>query len=185
MKRRRKKIKSLLSKVNKVNITIDMWTSCQDSSYMVVTCHFINATWSLNRSVLNFCSFPPPHTGHAISQTLLKYFRDSGIENKVYSVTVDNVTNNDLAIKNLREVFNKRKLLPLDGKLFHGRCCAHVTNLMVQYGLFKIKPIVDCVRDDIKYLVASELRLLKFTEHATNLQLSKKKTVFGCVYPLE
>jgi hypothetical protein len=171
----KKKIKSLLSKVNKVNITTDMWTSCQDSSYMVVTCHFIDATWVLNRRVLNFCSFPPPHTGHAISQALLKCFRDWGIENKVCSVTVDNATNNDLAIKNLREVFNKRKLLVVEGKLFHVRCCAHVTNLLVQYGLSEIKTIVDCVRDGIKYLVASESRLLKFSEHATNLQLSKKK----------
>jgi hypothetical protein len=65
---------------------------------MVVTCHFIDATWGLNRRVLNFCSFPPPHTGHAISQALLKCFRDWGIENKVCSVTVDNATNNDLAI---------------------------------------------------------------------------------------
>jgi hypothetical protein len=142
---------------------------------MAVTCHFIDATWSLNMRVLNFCSLPPPHTGHAISQTLLKCFRDWGIENNVCSVTVNNATNNDLAIKNLREVFNKRKLLPVDGKLFPVRCCAHVTNLMVQYGLSEIKLIVDCVKNGIKYLVASESRLLKFIEHATNLQLSKKK----------
>jgi hypothetical protein len=142
---------------------------------MVVTCHFIDATWGLNRRVLNFCSFPPPHTGHAISQALLKCFGDWGIENKVCSVTVDHASNNDLAIKNLREVFNKIKLLIVEGKLFHVRCCAHVTNLLVQYGLSEIKPIVDCVRDGIKYLVASESRLLKFSEYATNLKLFKKK----------
>jgi hypothetical protein len=133
MKRRKKKMKSLLSKVNKVNITTDMWTSRQNSSYMVVTCHFIDATWSLNRRILNFCNLPPPHTGHAISKTLFKCFRDWGIDNNVCSVTVNNASNNDLAIKLLIDVFNKRKLLVVEGKLFHVRCCAHVTNLLVQY----------------------------------------------------
>ncbi|XP_059461777.1 zinc finger BED domain-containing protein RICESLEEPER 2-like [Corylus avellana] len=90
-------------------------------------------------------------------------------------VTVDNASVNDLAIKRLRDVFNKRKLLVVGGRLFHVRCCAHVTNLLVKDGLTEIKPIVDCVRDGIKYLVASESRLLKFAEHASNLQLSKKK----------
>ena len=98
-----------------------------------------------------------------------------GIENKICSITIDNAKANDLAMRQLQDVFNKMKLLVVGGKLFHVRYCAHVTNLLVQDGLTEIKPIVDCVRDDIKYLVASKSRLLKFAEHVTNLQLSKKK----------
>ncbi|XP_059436825.1 zinc finger BED domain-containing protein RICESLEEPER 2-like [Corylus avellana] len=94
---------------------------------------------------------------------------------RVSNAEEDNASANDLAMRQLRDVFNKRKLLVVGEMLFHVRCCAHVTNLLVKDGLTEIKPIVDCVRDGIKYLVASELRLLKFAEHATNLQLSKKK----------
>ncbi|GLT55521.1 hypothetical protein SLA2020_286360 [Shorea laevis] len=46
---------------------------------------------------------------------------------------------------------------------------------MVQDGLGQIEPIVTSIRKGIKYIVASEGRLLKFSEHAKNLQLSSKK----------
>ncbi|XP_059446001.1 zinc finger BED domain-containing protein RICESLEEPER 2-like [Corylus avellana] len=171
----KKKLKTLLSKVHKVNITTDMWTSCQKVSYMVVTCHYIDEDWRLNRRVLNFCNIPPPHSGHTIAEALHKSFRDWGIENKICSITVDNANANDVAMRHIRDVFNLGKLLVIGGKLFHVRCVAHVTNLMVQDGLAEIGDIVDCVRDGIKYLVASEGRLVKFASHAKNLQLSKKK----------
>jgi len=68
-----------------------------------------------------------------------------------------------------------RKSLVIGGKLFHMHFCAHITNLMVQDGLGEIGEIVDYVRDEIKFLVASERRLMQFSEIAKNLQLSSKK----------
>jgi hypothetical protein len=171
----KKKLKALLNRVPKVNITTDMWTSCQKISYMVVTCHFIDSDWRLNRRVLNFCNIPPPHFGLLIADALHKCFRDWGIESKICSITVDNAKENDVALRHLRDVFNMRKSLVVGGKLFHVRCCAHITNLMVQDSLGEIGDIVDCVRDGIKFLVASEGRLKQFTEIAKNLHLSSKK----------
>jgi hypothetical protein len=123
-----------------------MWTSCQKVSYMVVTCHFIDSKWHLNRCVLNFCNIPPPHTRLIIADALHKCFRDWGIENKISSITVDNAKANDSTMRLLKDVFNMRKSLVVEGKLFHVRCCAHVTNLMVQDGLGEIGEIVDSIR---------------------------------------
>jgi hypothetical protein len=46
---------------------------------------------------------------------------------------------------------------------------------LVQDGLGEIYSIVDCVWNGIKYLVASEERLVKFSEIAKQLQLTSKK----------
>jgi hypothetical protein len=154
-----------------------MWTSCQKLSYMVVICHFIDSNWRLNRRVLNFCNVPPPHIGFLIVDALQKCFQEWGIENKIASITVDNAKANDTTIKALRNVFNIRKSLLIDGKLFHVRYCAHITNLLVQDGLSEIFEIVDCVRDGIKYLVASESRLIKFSEISKQLQLASKELI--------
>jgi hypothetical protein len=84
------------------------------------------------------------------------------LKKKIYSITVDNAEENDVALSQLKPWF------PM-------RCCAHIINLMVQDGLGEIEEIVDCVRDGIKYLVASEGRLMQFSKIAKNLQLSSKK----------
>ncbi|XP_042974692.1 zinc finger BED domain-containing protein RICESLEEPER 2-like [Carya illinoinensis] len=146
------KLRALLKHVNKVHITNDMWTSCQKLSYMVVTCHFIDSDWHLQRRVLNFCNMPPPHTGLLIADALEKCFQSWGIENKISSITVDNASSNDVAIRILKNDFRLKKTLSVSGQLFHVRCYAHITNLLVQYGVGEIRDIVDCVRDAIKYL---------------------------------
>ncbi|XP_059461854.1 zinc finger BED domain-containing protein RICESLEEPER 2-like [Corylus avellana] len=165
----KRKLRNLLRGFLKVNIITDMWTSCQRLYYMVVTCHFIDYDWRLNRRVLNFCNVPPPDTGFLIADALQKSFQEWEIENKISSITVDNAKANDTSIRVLKDVFNRRKALLIGGKLFHVRCCAHITNLLVQDGLDEISLIVDCVRDGIKCLVASESRLIKFSEIAIGL----------------
>jgi hypothetical protein len=51
------------------------------------------------------------------------------------------------------------------------RCCAHVTNLLVQAGLSTIGDIVDFVHQSIKYIVASKTRLKAFSEITKRLKL--------------
>ena len=53
----------------------------------------------------------------------------------MFTIFVDNASNNDSTIKIPSETFAKVKKLPCGGKLFHIRCCAHIMNLMVQDGL--------------------------------------------------
>jgi len=148
-----------------------MWTSRQQISYMVVTCHFIDSDWRLNRRVLNFCNVPSPHNGFLIAYALQKCFQDWGIDNKICSITVDNAKSNDTSIRVLRDVFNMRKTLLVGEKFMFD----DITNLLVQDSLSEISTIVDRVRNEIKYLVASEGRSMKFSEIAKQFQLTSNK----------
>jgi hypothetical protein len=66
----KRKLKALLCGLDKVNITTDIWTSAQRVSYMVVTCHFIDFNWVLQKRVLSFCNIPSSHSGVVIASTL-------------------------------------------------------------------------------------------------------------------
>jgi hypothetical protein len=173
----KKKIKAMLGGVEKVNITTDMWTSSQRVSYMVVTCHYVDSDWFLQKRILNFFNVPPPHSGVVIADALRKCFIEWGIEDKVLTITVDNARANDSAIRIIKDDFELRNELAVGGRLFHVRCCAHVTNLLVQAGLSEIGDIVDSVRQGIKYVVASEGRLKEFSGIAQRLHLPSKKLV--------
>ncbi|GKA68688.1 zinc finger BED domain-containing protein RICESLEEPER 2-like protein [Tanacetum coccineum] len=91
------------------------------------------------------------------------------IENKVFTISVDNASNNDKAIKNLRETLSKMKKLPCGGKLFHVRCCAHILNL-----------IIENVHDSVKFINQNEARLMSFGEIVQQLQLPHRKLVLEC-----
>ena len=147
---------------------------------MVITALFVDDNWQLQKRVLNFCNVPHLHTCVIIADALHKCLVEWGIENKVATVTVDNASYNDVALRVLKENFAIKKKLPLGRKLFYVRCCAHILNIMVQYGLSEIGDIVDGVREGVKYLVASEARLLQFNEIVKQLQLPSKKLILDC-----
>nr|GEV75339.1 hypothetical protein [Tanacetum cinerariifolium] len=120
----KKKLKNLLADVKRISITSDLWKSKnQNIEYMVITGHFVDTNWKLQKRVLSFVDIPPPRH--------------------------DNASANDAAMKilvahyrRLGNVFCDAKFCDgkfADGKFFHVRCCAHILNLVVQDGLSVIK----------------------------------------------
>jgi hypothetical protein len=54
------------------------------------------------------------------------------IEDKLFSITVDNASVNGLIIDNLRENLVGKEMLHSEGALLHIRCACHVLNQIVQ-----------------------------------------------------
>nr|GEX22493.1 hybrid signal transduction histidine kinase M [Tanacetum cinerariifolium] len=85
--------------------------------YAVLGRHFVDSNWRLQKRVLSFIHLPPPRRGTDIADNLYKCFIYWSIENKVFTISVDNASNNDKAIKNLTEIFSRIKKLPCGGSL--------------------------------------------------------------------
>ncbi|XP_058736659.1 zinc finger BED domain-containing protein RICESLEEPER 2-like [Vicia villosa] len=174
----RVKMKRSMSQINRISLTTDLWWSGEQRiGYMTVTGHFIDSKWQLHERVLSFKNVPPPHSGEVLCRELIKVMDDWGIRDKVVSISVDNASANDNCISRLKRDFSGRRNLPLDGKLFHVRCCAHILNLLVQDGLDMIKVIVDKVRNSVKYLLNSETRCKAFKKIVDELQLEGRMQV--------
>ncbi|WOK96158.1 zinc finger BED domain-containing protein RICESLEEPER 2-like [Canna indica] len=177
----KKKLKEQLKDVNKISLTTDLWRSTnQKIGNMVLTGHFVDANWRLHKRVLNFVHIPPPHRGVEIADTIYKCLKEWGIENKVYTLSVDNASNNDSAIRILKDTFSRSTKLLCGGKLFHVRCCAHILNLMVQDDLSEIKHIIEDIHDSVSYVNQSEARLQTFSEIVHQLQLPNRRLILEC-----
>ena len=57
----KKQLKTLLKIVSNISLTTDMWKSShQVVEYMVITGHFMDAGWNLQKKVLSFVKVPAP-----------------------------------------------------------------------------------------------------------------------------
>ncbi|XP_027152719.1 zinc finger BED domain-containing protein RICESLEEPER 2-like [Coffea eugenioides] len=179
--REKTKLKKQLKKVKKISLTTDFWKSKnKKNEYIVITGHWIDSNWRLQKRVLNFVHVLPPHRSIQIADTIFKCLTDWGIVSKVYTISVDNASNNDSALRCLKDTFSRNKCLLAKGKLFHVRCCAHILNLMVQDGFSQIKEIVDTIRDSVEFINKTYGRYLQFAEIVHQLQLPEKMLIYDC-----
>ena len=87
--------------------------------------------------------------------------RDWGID-KIFTVTIDNASSNDVAISYLKKKFNQVRTSILQGKYLHMRCIAHIINLVVSDGLKEHNDSIARVRGVVKYVRQSPSKLQKF-----------------------
>ncbi|KAK5846058.1 hypothetical protein PVK06_002324 [Gossypium arboreum] len=129
-----------------------------------VQSHFVDSDWNLQKKVLNFVDVPPLHSGVLVYGALYKCLQDKGVEGKVCSIFMDNASYNNAAVRMLKDSLSFHKRLLLNKKLFHIRCYAHILNLLVHDGLFKIEDVIDNVKESVKHIIASTVRLTMFSD---------------------
>ena len=131
----KKKLKTYFSKLtSRISLTTDTWTSCQNLGYMVLTAHWIDQNWKLQKRVINFCSIVG-HTGEIIGKSIENCLIDWGITTKIMTVTVDNASANDVGVDYLRVRLDSWNGAVLGGKYLQMRCWCHILSLIVKDGL--------------------------------------------------
>ncbi|KAG2680595.1 hypothetical protein I3760_11G105700 [Carya illinoinensis] len=174
--REKKRIRCFLNdSPGRISLTSDLWTSITTDGYMCITAHFLDKKWVLQKRVLNFSFMPPPHNGISLSEKIYNLLCEWGIQHKIFVLTLDNASSNDVSVELLRTQLNIKKALVCDGEFFHLRCCAHILNLVVQDGLKEIDHAIQKVRESIKYVKGSQTRKVKFLDSTNQMSLDSKK----------
>ncbi|KAL9663781.1 hypothetical protein QQ045_019172 [Rhodiola kirilowii] len=98
---------------------------------------------------------------------------------KETQVTVDNASSNDTAIAYLQKKLDARGGcgLVFGGKYLHMRCCAHNLNLIVNEGIKEQQPSIDGIRNAVRYVRSSPLRLERFRECVEAEMIESKSLV--------
>uniref|UniRef100_A0A0R0KFT3 HAT C-terminal dimerisation domain-containing protein n=1 Tax=Glycine max TaxID=3847 RepID=A0A0R0KFT3_SOYBN len=145
-----------------ISLTCDLWTSCNMEGFVCLTAHYVDSKWNLQSKIINFQHMPPPHTSFELCQKVFAFLHDWGIEKKIFSITLDNASANDVLQKTLKSQLVLQKGLVYDGEHFHVHCCVNILNLIVQEGLKVAEHALEKIRDSIKYVKASKSRMIKF-----------------------
>jgi hypothetical protein len=76
-----------------MSITCDFWSNRLAQSFLVLTGHYLSATFQLNNVILDFVHFEQRHLAENIASTIHSKFEKLGILNAVSSVTCDGASN--------------------------------------------------------------------------------------------
>ncbi|TXG46520.1 hypothetical protein EZV62_006732 [Acer yangbiense] len=172
------KLKNYFSRSKvRVCLTTDTWTSIQNINYMVVTAHFIDYDWQLQKRILSFSQIVD-HTGDSIGKCIENVLIEWGID-KVFTITVDNATANTTAIGYVIRKLNSWQDggAVLEGKYLHVRCCAHILNLIVSDGLKDLHDSIVAIRNAVKFVKSSPSRLDRFKKAVANEKIGTKGLV--------
>ncbi|CAA0839907.1 Unknown protein [Striga hermonthica] len=131
---------------SRFSATMDMWTSNQNKGYMCITLYWVDDDWKIQKRIINFLHVEGRHTGERLSYTvsscLLKWY----VEKKMFSLTLDNASANEVAVKDLIIELKKHRNLVSDGLFFHVRCANHIMNLVVRDGMRVISDATEKIR---------------------------------------
>ncbi|XP_022683481.1 zinc finger BED domain-containing protein RICESLEEPER 2-like [Setaria italica] len=158
-----------------VCLTSDLWTSIQNLGYMVVTAHYITPDFKIKKKIISFKEVKYPHSGFAIEEALVSCLTEWGIRNKLFTLTVDNASNNNTACDLLVDT-HKYELM-LEGAHLHVRCCAHILNILVQDGMKIIHEGIKKIRELLKHIISSPSRMQAFNEIAVVNGLPTKRGI--------
>ncbi|KAI5420392.1 hypothetical protein KIW84_044253 [Lathyrus oleraceus] len=96
---------------------------------------------------------------------------------KVFTITADNASSNDVVITYLKNTMDDWNSHPLKGEYMHVRCCAHILNLVVQDVLKDYHSSISKIRNVVRYVRASPGRLDRFKTCIKEARLQEKSIV--------
>ncbi|TYH00903.1 hypothetical protein ES288_A09G013800v1 [Gossypium darwinii] len=117
-------------------LTSDNWNSEHtNDEYICITAHWVDENWKLQKRIIRFRA----------------YF----LHKKIFSITLDNASYNDVMVSCLKNHFRANRAILYDGAFFQVRCCAPILNLIVKAGLKLADDVVGKIRNGIKYIKKS------------------------------
>ncbi len=172
------KLYEYLKSVNcRFSTTMDMWTSNQNKGYMCVTVHWVDDNWSIQKRIISFMHVEGRHTGANLSDAFTSSITRWFIDKKMFSLSLDNAAANEVCVKDVIEVLNKRAPLICDGLFFHVKCANHILNLVARDGLQHIANAILNIRSFVLLVKCSPPLWEDFQQCAAQCDLDTKRGV--------
>ena len=146
------KLKLILSD-KQIALSIDIWTSGADDSFLGVCAHFIDDSFKFNTRFIGMSPLYTAHTADLVKFVLLSILDDLSITKSVKSVTTDYAANMIASCKRIEEEYVR---LP---------CSAHSLQLILKPYLKYFKDLIDLARKLIRYFSKSDARRRAFHSH--------------------
>ena len=110
----------------------------------------LQTDWKLHKRILNFCLISS-YISDVTRKAIEKCLHDQGID-KVFTITIDNVSSNDIAISYLKRKMNNLGTLIQERKFLHLLCITCIFNFIISDWLKEMNESIAHVRGVLRYL---------------------------------
>lgn len=148
---------------------------------MCITLHWVDDDWCIQKRIVTFSHVEGRHTGVRLSEgfttSMLRWF----VEKKIFSLTLDNASANDVAVKDIISELKKHSPLVCNGLFFHVRCACHILNLVAKDGLQEIESTIEKIKSFVNAVKGSPLQWEELMKCASESGLDTTKGLLNDV----
>lgn len=177
-RREKERVYNVINKLHgRINLSIEMWSSEENSSYLCVAAHYIDEEWMLQRKILNFIALDPSHTEDLLPEVIIKCLNEWDIDCKLFALTLDDCSiDDDITLRIKQRVSEKRPFL-CTRQLLDIRSAAFLINSMVQDAIDAMHEVIQKIRESIRYIRSSQVVQGKFNEIAQQAGINSQKAL--------
>lgn len=155
----------------RLNLTLDLWTSNQETGYVFIRGHFIDSDCNVHHPILNVVKVPFPDSGDSLNQTIMTCISDWHLEGRVLTLALDKSFSSETVKVNLRGNLSVNNPVILSGQLLNQNCYARVLSRLAVDVLRAMSKTISKVRECVKFVKYSESHEEKFIELKQQLQV--------------
>ena len=111
IKNRQQNILRLLSPGSKISIALDCWISLFSQTFIAITGYFIDTNWIYREILFNFKPIYSTYTDINLSSALVKVLIEYKIENRVFGLITDNISNNKILVDLLQQILSENIII--------------------------------------------------------------------------
>ncbi|CAF2078840.1 unnamed protein product [Brassica oleracea var. botrytis] len=176
--REKQRVQHALSNLyGKINLSVEMWSSRDNASYVCLASHYIDEEWRLQRNVLNFITLDPSHTEDMLSEVIIRCLMEWSLESKLFAVTFDSFSVSDEIVLRIKDHMSQSSQVLINGQLFELRSAAHLLNAIVQDCLEAMRDVIQKIRGSVRYVKSSQSTQARFNEIAQLAGINSEKVL--------
>lgn len=178
-RREKEKVYEMINKLcGRINLSIEMWYSTENSSYLCLSAHYIDEEWKMRKKILNFLTLDSSYTEDLLPEVIIKCLDEWDIDCKLFALTLDDCSvDDDITLRIKERVSEKRPFLSTR-QILDVRSAAHLISSIVQDAMDALHDVIQKIRESIRYVKSSQEVQGKFNEISQRAGINSQKTLY-------
>jgi hypothetical protein len=178
-RREKEKVFEMISKLRgRINLSIEMWSSAENASYLCLSAHYIDEKWTLQKKVLNFLTLHSSYTEDLLPEVIIKSLDEWDIDCKLFALTLDDCSVDDSITLRIKERVSEKRPFLSTRQILDVRSAAHLITSIVQDAMDALHEVIQKIRESIRYIKSSQEVQGKFNEISQSAGINFQKALF-------